>query len=274
MGCAGWYHLPQSVQENGVGMIMKKLLLGSAAVAALFAAGPGMAADLKPAPAPVYTKAPMMAPLYDWTGFYIGGRGVYSWTHTDSTTTDIPTGVAFAPTSEDRSAAHGGGQIGFDYMTSSRIVFGVVADVISGSSNTTTTSNAAGTLVSTGKTNESGSVRGRVGYAFDTLLLYGTGGWAWSNGSSTRTQVVGTVNLATPGTVETVSTSHSGWTAGAGLDYAFAPNWDVFAEYRYTNFQALSVTHPLAARSTNSTTTANSIAAGLNYRFNWGMAKY
>ena len=102
-----------------------------------------------PAPAPVYTKAPTMAPLYDWTGFYIGGRGVYSWTHTDFTTTNTVTGVAFAPTSEDRSAAHGGGQIGFDYMTPSRIVLGVVADVILGTSNSTTTSNVAGTLVET-----------------------------------------------------------------------------------------------------------------------------
>ena len=158
-------------------------------------------------------------------------------------------------------------------MTPSRIVLGVVADVISGTSNSTTTSNVAGTLVETyeGKTDASGSVRGRLGYAFDTLLLYGTGGWSWSAGSDTRTQVVGTVNLATPGTAETVSTSHSGWNVGAGVDYAFARNWDVFAEYRYTSFQAVTVTYPLAGRSTSSTSTANAIAAGLNYRINWGM---
>lgn len=246
---------------------MKKLLLGSVALAAL-AAAPAMAADLKPAP--VYTKAPMMAPLYDWTGFYIGGHGSYSWTHTDSQTTNTFTGAVFAPTSEDTSAFHGGGQIGFDYMMPSRVVFGVLADVTSGATNTNTNVTALETSTTQGKTDVSGTVRGRLGYAFDTLLLYGTGGWAWSTGSNTRTQVVGTVGLATPGTVETVSTSHSGWTAGGGLDYAFARNWDVFAEYRYTSFQAITVTYPIARRSTTSTSTANAIEVGLNYRFNWG----
>jgi outer membrane immunogenic protein len=248
---------------------MKNLLLGSVALVAL-GAGPAMAADMTPAP--VYTKAPMMAPLYDWTAFYIGGHAGFRWAHTDSTTTNTPTGFVFAPGSGDTSAFFGGGQIGFDYMMPSRIVFGVVADVSSGSSNTTTTSNAAGTVVETvqGKSDVSGTVRGRLGYAFDTLLLYATGGWAWSTGSDTRTQVLGTVNLAVPGTVETVSTSHSGGTVGGGLDYAFARNWDVFAEYRYTSFQAVTVAYPLAMRSTNSTTNVSTIEVGLNYRVNWG----
>jgi opacity protein-like surface antigen len=239
------------------------------------AAGPAMAADLKPAPAPapVYSKAPMMAPLYDWTAFYIGGHGSYSWTHTNSQTTDLPTGAAFAPTSADRSAFHGGGQIGFDYMMPSRIVLGAVADVSSGVTTTTTTSNPAGTIVETaeGKTDASGTVRGRLGYAPDTALFYVTGGWAWSSGKATRSQIVGTINAATPGTVETVSTKHNGWTAGGGVAWAFARNWDVFAEYRYTSFQAITVTYPLAGRSTSSTSTSNVIEAGIDWRFNWGM---
>jgi outer membrane immunogenic protein len=251
-----------------------KILLGSVALLT-FAASSAVAADLKPATAPVYTKAPMMAPLYDWTAFYIGGHGSYSWTHTDSQTTNLPTGALFAPASEDRSAFHGGGQIGFDYMMPSRVVFGVVADVTSGTSNTVTTSNAAGTLVesSEGKTDASGTVRGRIGYAPDTALFYLTGGWAWSTGSGTRSQIVGTVNGATPGTVETVSTTHNGWTFGGGVAYAFASNWDVFAEYRYTKFQPITVTYPLAGRSVNSTSTSNAIEAGIDWRFNWGMAR-
>jgi outer membrane immunogenic protein len=249
---------------------MKKLLLGSIATVSL-ALGPAMAADMTPAP--VYTKAPVMAPLYDWTAFYIGGHVGGRWSHTDSTTTNTVTGAVFAPTTEDTSAFFGGGQVGFDYMMPSRIVFGVVADVSSGSSRSTTTTNAAGTVVETNdsKTDLSGTVRGRLGYAFNNVLLYATGGWAWNSGSRTRTQVLGTVNLATPGTVETVSVSNSGWVVGGGLDYAFAPNWDVFGEYRYTALQALTVAFPVAGRSTNSTSKVNTFEVGLNYRLNWGM---
>jgi outer membrane immunogenic protein len=254
---------------------MRRLLAATLVLGAV--AAPAMAADISPAPipapAPVYPKAPvMMMPAYDWTGFYVGGHVAYSWVHTNSTTTDTVAGTVFAPATEDNSHFHGGGQIGFDYMMPSRIVFGVVADISSGSSNTTTTSNAAGTVIETNasKTDVVGTVRGRLGYAFDTFLLYGTGGWLWNSGSRTRTQVAGTINAATAGTVETLNTHNTGWVVGAGLDYAFARNWDVFAEYRYASLQAITVAFPLAGRSTNSTSNSSTIEAGLNYRFNWG----
>ena len=248
---------------------MKKLLLGSVALVAVVA-GPASAADLSPTPAPVYTKAPAMAPPYDWTGFYVGGHASYSWSHSNGQTMNTANGQLFAPGSNDTSAFHGGGQIGFDYMTSSRIVFGVVADISSGAHNTNTFIAPNVTITSQGKTDVSGTLRARVGYAFDTLLLYGTGGRGWSSGSSTRTQVVGTVGNATPGTVETASTNNSGWRAGVGLDYAFARNWDVFAEYKYARSQDITITFPIAQRSTTSHSTSNAIEVGVNWRFNWG----
>jgi opacity protein-like surface antigen len=254
---------------------MQRLRFAALALAAF--AAPTMAADISPAPppapAPVYPKVPVMvAPAYDWTGFYIGGHVAYSWVHTNSTTTDIATGVVFAPVTEDTSHFHGGGQIGFDYMMPSRIVFGVVADFSTGPSNSTTSSNAAGTVVETNasKTDVTGTVRGRLGYAADALLVYVTGGWLWNSGSRTRTQVAGAVNAATAGTVETLNTHNNGWVVGGGLDYAFARNWDVFAEYRYASLQAITVTFPLAGRSTTSTSTTNTFEVGLDYRLNWG----
>jgi opacity protein-like surface antigen len=216
----------------------------------------------------------MVAPAaYDWTAFYIGGHVANSWVHTDATTTDAFTGAFVASTSEDKSHFHGGGQIGFDYMMPSRIVFGVVADFTSGTSTSTTSSNAAGTVVETNaaKTDLTGTVRGRLGYAFDTFLLYGTGGWLWNSGSRTRTQVLGTGPNGVPqGTVETVNTHNNGWVAGAGLDYAFARNWDVFAEYRYAKLDNITVTFPIAGRTTTSNSNTNTIEGGINYRFNWG----
>ncbi len=83
---------------------------------------------------------------------------------------------------------------------------------------------------------DSESVRGRLGYAFDNVLLYGTGGWAWSSNQYIRTQLTGTLNLATAGTDEAVNTYLGGWTAGGGVAVAFAQNWNAFAEYRYTDY--------------------------------------
>jgi outer membrane immunogenic protein len=245
---------------------MQKLLFGAVALAALAASASALAADISTAP--ISKAPPVMAPLYDWTGFYVGGHIGWSWAHTDSITTNTVTG-ALTPESEDRSNFHGGGQLGYDYMMPSRIVVGIEASVSSGNTDTTTTSNAAGTNVAghESKTDASGSVRGRLGYAFSSLLLYGTGGWAWTTGSSTRTQVLGTTGLATPGTAESVSTHHDGWTLGAGLAYEFIRNWNVFGEYRYTSFESINVTFPIALRSTNSTTRSDSFTLGLNYQF-------
>ena len=59
-----------------MGAAMKRLLLGNVALLAL-TIGPATAADLKPRP--MYTKAPVAAPVYSWTGFYLGLNGGYSW---------------------------------------------------------------------------------------------------------------------------------------------------------------------------------------------------
>jgi hypothetical protein len=74
-------------------------------------------------------------------------------------------------------------------------------------------------------------VRGRFGYAFDNVLLYGMAGWAWSSNQYVRTQLIGTLNNATSGADEAVNRYLSGWTAGAGVSIALAQNWNVFAEY-------------------------------------------
>ena len=115
-------------------------------------------------------------------------------------------------------------------------------------------------------------MRGRLGYAFDNVLLYGTGGWAWSSNQYIRTQLTGTLNFATAGTDEAVNAYLGGWTAGGGVAIAFAQNWNVFAEYRYTDFGSLTVTLPFSQLSTTMTTKTSVIDVGLNYKFNWGAA--
>jgi opacity protein-like surface antigen len=249
---------------------MRKLLLSGLAALAGNAA---MAADLPIPGEPAPVRVPVLSPvLYDWTAFYFGVNGSWTATHSDITVRDVPTGAIFAPSSDDRGLFHGGGQIGFDYMFPSRVVLGAVVDLDSGSNHTATNSLTLGPpaleTIQT-KINAIGTVRGRLGYAFDTLLFYGTGGWAWESGSANRTQVFGTVNLAAPGTVETASVSNSGWTAGAGVAWAFARSWDGFVEYRYTSFQNKTVTFPLAGQSTTFSNASSTIEVGVNYRLDW-----
>jgi opacity protein-like surface antigen len=237
---------------------------GFAVAAAASAAG----ADL-PAAAPTY-KAPAVTPTYDWTGFYIGGHGSYSWSDSDGTVTNTATGVAFLSTNSRSSAWHGGGQIGYDYMLPSHVVVGIVADVSSGASRTKTNGSAVDTAMTQGTTFESGTVRGRLGYAIDKVLLYGTVGWNWADAETTRTQIAGHVGNAVAGTVETADVTRNGWTAGAGVGYALTPNWNAFTEYRYTSVPSTTITFPLAQRSINSSSNTSVIEFGLNYKFDWG----
>lgn len=246
---------------------MKNWLL--AGVASVTLAAPAMAADIEqPVPAPVY-KAPYVAvPAYDWSGFYIGGFGGYSWTSVNGTTTNTATGAQFPSNTHELSAPHGGGQIGFDYMWPYRMVIGVVADIVSGESHSNTLVDSAGNVsTNASRTFESGTVRARFGYAFDRVLLYGTGGWAWSDGQVSRTQVTGTVGSAGPGTVESIDKELSGWTAGAGVAYAVMDYLNVFAEYRFVAAGS-AFTFPLAQRSVNEFSNVNAVMVGLNVKLN------
>jgi len=227
-----------------------------------------MAADMRRS----FPVAPMAPGDYDWTGFYVGGHVVGEWSATEGSTVNAATGAASAPIYGAPPDWRGGVQMGYDLMMPSRLVLGVVADVSSGGGKVTAEADASGTGASRLTVFDSESLRGRLGYAFDNVLLYGTGGWAWSSNQYIRTQVTGSLNQATAGTDEAVNAYISGWTAGGGVAVALAQNWNVFAEYRYTDFGSLTVMLPFSQLSTTMTTKTSVIDVGLNYKFNWGAA--
>jgi outer membrane immunogenic protein len=152
-------------------------------------------------------------------------------------------------------------------MMPSRMVLGVEADVTSGGT-TTKTTDAFGTAANQTTVFDSETVRGRLGYAFDNVLLYGTAGWAWSSNQYVRTQLAGTLNNATAGADEAVNKYLSGWTVSAGISVALAQNWNVFAEYRHTSYGTTTLALPLSELSTTSTTKISAIDFGVNYKFN------
>ena len=196
--------------------IMKKYLLSGVAALGLIAAGAASAADLPSRKGPVV--APVYVPAFTWTGFYVGANAGYGWGNMDSV------GVsAFS----DLDGFVGGGQIGYNYQLG-QIVLGVEAD-FQGADLKAGPSFAGFGIVGEGKTEWFGTVRGRVGYAFDRFLPYITGGLAYGNVKTTLAPGV-TING-----LNSDDNTHTGWTVGGGVEYAFTNNLVGGVEYLYVD---------------------------------------
>jgi outer membrane immunogenic protein len=247
-----------------------------AAVVVLGFASVASAADL-PVKAPMYTKAPVMAPLYNWTGFYIGLNAGYSWGRQDNDLVNVVTGVTEFSNSDHLNGFIGGGQIGYNWQVN-QWVFGLEAD-FQGSGQkgdgtffiaTVPGIVAAGTPASTfnytDKLDWFGTVRGRIGYAMGATgnwLPYVTGGWAYGHG-----EISGTTTSLGVATSFSGSQDYSGWTVGGGVEWAFLNNWSAKVEYLYIDFGDGPTVPVSATRDiVSGKMTDNILRAGLNYKF-------
>ena len=241
---------------------MKKISLATVALAVVGAAAPTLAADLG-ARAPYYQKAPAyMVPIYNWTGFYIGGHlgGAFS---SDNNFSGLSTG------NNANGRFLGGVQAGYDYQFSPNFVLGVEGQYSWLSGNVGAV--FPGGLAYTNNQRGLGSITGRVGYTWGPGLLYVKGGYAYSDNSESVTSTV----TGAPIAFATNGDHSNGWTAGVGVEYMFAPNWSAKAEYQYYNFGNATFTSPAGLVSTGSfTTDDHTVTAGVNYRFNWGAGRY
>lgn len=220
---------------------MRKKSLGILAfAAAMGAAGVAHAADLYvPQPAPViYT--PVAA--YNWTGFYAGVSGGWGWgktTASNGNDTKLNGGVL-------------GAQAGYNWAFANNFVAGIEADINWSGQKGSMQTLAPDTIDM--KLNWYGTVRGRLGYAYNNVLPYVTGGFAYGN--ATRTTTAGSANQD--------SQSHTGYTLGAGVEWAFAQNWTAKLEYQYVklNAKTYNVTGAPSVGLTD-----NIVKVGLNYKF-------
>jgi outer membrane immunogenic protein len=206
----------------GTETVMKSAL--TASLASLLFAGAVIAGDL---PSGKYLPpVPELPSFYSWTGFYLGGQVGYSWERDRVREFSAPTRFATgygARFSSDTALA--GGHAGFNYQMGS-VVVGIEGDVEA--------VNARGRFtdaLGTGATRRDwqASLRGRIGYAFDRVLVYGTAGAAFSEFEFSYR------NGAT-GLAERLKASKTGWTAGLGIAYAFTDAVIVGIEYRYTDY--------------------------------------
>jgi outer membrane immunogenic protein len=233
---------------------MKKLL--GLVIAAAFFASPVLAADM-----PVKYKAPPPPPITPWAGFYIGGT--VGWGGTLSSQTDIAGGTSG---NYYQSGVLGGGTIGYNWQIQN-LVWGAEADI--------SASNVNGSINRPGVCTEGGGTvcftnmrwftteRGRMGWAMNNWLFYGTVGVI---GANIRT---GQISCATPVPGAQASCgSPTEWSGvgGLGTEVMFAPHWSAKLEWLYTSFgtkTAYTVFIPVQVKEAN----MNIIRAGVNWHF-------
>jgi outer membrane immunogenic protein len=261
--------------NKGIGTMKRTLVASVALIGGITSAA--MAADLPPPMAPP-PRAPAayipVAPAYNWSGFYIGGNlgaGFSKGTFSDSI------GSTFNSTNSNTSFL-GGGQVGVNYEFYNGVVIGAEAmfDWAPNTNNTITATGPDGVTTGTAQFNNRWltTATGKLGYAWDRVLLYGKGGWAWVGQSNSN------VSVTSPaGTFPTSISSNStlgGWTAGVGVEWAFAGNWSARAEYDYIGLQnqnyTVTSTNPLFNGDTIGTSSRSIqlVTAGLNYKFGYG----
>jgi outer membrane immunogenic protein len=245
-----------------------KLGLGTGVLLSL-AATSALAADLSPKyrPPPA-APAFVPAPVYSWTGCHVGGDVGGAWMRDKDTETVTATGAAsiFSPVeTATPSGVKLGGYLGCDYQFASPVVVGIEGDaewanIRGGSVNFPNTGVPPDSYET--QANFEASVRGRLGYAFQNWLFYATGGVAWANIKEIYTSPFFGVS-------ETISDTRTGWTVGAGVEYAFAPNWVGRIEYRYADFGTLTNLPVItfSGFTESHKITENTVRGGIGYKF-------
>jgi outer membrane immunogenic protein len=217
--------------------------------------GSAQAADLPPARRPAAVAPVAYAPpVYNWSGIYVGGNLGAGFAH--SSWSDPFTG---ADNTFNKTGFIGGGQIGANWQIDA-LVLGIEGDFDWTGLKGSTHDSLANTINT--DTQWTSTVTGRIGAAFDRLLVYAKGGVAFAHDKDSLNDTFG--NTAT------ASLTRTGWTAGAGLEYAFAPNWTARIEYDYLGFgnETLNLSTPTTpAYSTNTSLNVQEVKAGINFKF-------
>jgi outer membrane immunogenic protein len=224
---------------------VKRILIAGAFVLAV--GGQALAADLPPPVAPPpqapATYVPTTAPLYNWSGIYLGINGGYAVAQ--SIWGAFP---LFPPGPFSMDGFQVGGTIGANYQWG-HFVLGIEGDG--------DWAKQSGTI---SRSDWLATVRGRAGYAFDRILFYATGGAAPGNRQ---------VRLG--GGFPFSSTTQIGWTIGAGVEVALSQNWTAKGEYLYVDLgnQSCPVASCGVVVAGPVPLTENVVRAGINYKFNF-----
>lgn len=228
---------------------MKRILLAGIAAGAW--SGCALAADLgpytPPPPQPVYEPAHERG-AWNWQGLYLGANAGYGWGN------DNAANYGGGAGSLSPSGWYGGGQIGYNAQFN-WLVLGLEADLQGADISDSTTLSGGFSNVTT-DIDWFSTLRGRIGYASGSTLVYFTGGWAFADLNQTINTPV--VSMSQDG-IET------GYTVGGGVEWAISPNWSVKTEYLYVDLGEQTLSGPAGTYTTD--TDFHTARVGLNYRF-------
>jgi outer membrane immunogenic protein len=222
---------------ESLGDAVKRILLAGATVLALAATQPAVAQPM---------------PIFNWSGFYIGINGGYSWGQTRHFFDFIPRDAG----TWNVSGGLLGGTIGVNWQApGSAVVWGIEGDLA--------WSGIKGDFKGVGCNSGNcytdirwlSTVRGRLGWAANTLLWYLTGGLA-----------IAQVDAGVFNSPDVATKTRTGWTIGTGLEMTFAPNWSVKAEYLYVDFGDV-VNYTVGTGLTFVKLHTHIARVGLNWRF-------
>lgn len=263
---------------------MRNLLIGAAAVAVAAVAAPLAQAQ----------------PVINWTGYYVGVNAGYGWGDGGGDGTVFPSLIPLAPgwvidappagpfgfSIGDPKGGFGGIQIGRNWQFD-RFVYGIEADFdfgnIKGDGSTPIRFDVndpddgifVGTATLTQKLNWFGTLRGRLGYDLNPLLIYVTGGLAVGHIKSTLDLTGATYSTgggtpvfvgATSGSASTSST-HLGFALGAGGEWMIARNWSLRGEYLFVSFSNSGSLSVPGATAESLGMDVHMARAAINYRF-------
>jgi outer membrane immunogenic protein len=247
----------------------RQILLAS--VGAIAIAGSAFAAE----PPPVYVPPP---PIFTWTGLYLGGQIGYAWARDNGDIINPAPGIPglpssiFLPFTLNPNGVIGGAHAGYNlqipgwnWFSSSGVVIGLEGDVDGTSLSRTRVAGAFPPFFQPSleaQATVQGSIRARLGIAWDRLLVYATGGAVFADFTTDY-------NTLPLGGLDQITSTRSGWTVGGGLEYAFTNNWSLRAEYRYSDFGNRN-DFPLALLAGSFVRhhlTENQVQAGFSYKF-------
>jgi outer membrane immunogenic protein len=193
-----------------------------------------------------YVRAPQaVSPAYDWTGFYVGVMGGYGFAN-DATVGNI------AITNANLNGGFAGGTVGANWQIG-QLVVGVETEAAWSDINVSST---VGLVTLMDKVQSFGSVTARAGFAANNILFYGKGGYGWMDNQ---------ISASALGLTLAESHFHSGWTAGGGVEFAFAGPWSMKVEYMYAQY--FKETYLASLGGVSLAANVNTVKAGINYRF-------
>jgi outer membrane immunogenic protein len=260
---------------------MKKLLLAATTIVALAAVDTANAADL------ALKAPPPPAPVFSWTGFYLGVNIGGSFGRAGDTTTFGAAPIAFSSTTSRLDGIIGGGQIGYNWQAQNWL-FGLEADIQASGERGSATTNAGvagfcgviavfpcttvGTLVDKEQLPWFGTARARVGVlASPTWLFYLTGGLAFGEIKSSEALVTVGGPFPAGAAAASFNTTRAGWTLGGGVEGVVTGNWTAKLEYLYMDYGKINNTYlgvaPFTPLNLSAHVTDNVVRVGLNYHF-------